>query len=167
MNGEVNQGENKQEPVIETVNIELSEEIAKEITKPIIYTEEFVKKEVATLLEESKNEELLTIGRLFENKAYSSQRLSEWAEKFKNNDEISESIKKIKDIFLNRINDGALRGKFNPTMTIFNLKNNYNWKDKNETDITTKGESLNNMSYERAKGIITGGKGSDKSNSPE
>lgn len=164
MNEESNQGENIEAGTEQVADLVVPEEIAKKKTKPIIYTEEFVKKEVATLLEESKNEELLTIGRLFENKAYSSQRLSEWAEKFKNNDEISESIKKIKDIFLNRINDGALRGKFNPTMTIFNLKNNYNWKDKNETDITTKGESLNNMSYERAKGIINGGERSDKSN---
>lgn len=30
-----------------------------------------------------------------------------------------------------------------PTGTIFNLKNNYGWKDKTETDITTKGDSLN------------------------
>ena len=30
-----------------------------------------------------------------------------------------------------------------PTGTIFNLKNNYGWKDKTETDITTNGDSLN------------------------
>lgn len=151
----------------QVADIELPAEVKKK-TRPIIYTEEFVKNEVEKILEEAmENKELTVLGEIFENKAYSSQRFSEWAEKFKNNDEISESIKKIKDLFENRVNVGGLKNKLNPTMTIFNLKNNYGWKDKNETDITTKGESLNNMSYERAKGIITGGKGSDKSNSPE
>jgi DNA primase len=137
MNEESNQGEIKQEPVEQTVNIELPAEVKKK-TRPIIYTEEFVKNEVEKILEEAmENKELTVLGEIFENKAYSSQRFSEWAEKFKNNDEISESIKKIKDLFENRVNIGGLKGKLNPTMSIFNLKNNYGWKDKNETDITT------------------------------
>lgn len=31
----------------------------------------------------------------------------------------------------------------NPTGSIFNLKNNYGWVDKIESDVTTKGESIN------------------------
>jgi DNA primase len=142
MNEESNQGEIKQEPVEQTVNIELPAEVKKK-TRPIIYTEEFVKNEVEKILEEAmENKELTVLGEIFENKAYSSQRFSEWAEKFKNNDEISESIKKIKDLFENRVNIGGLKGKLNPTMSIFNLKNNYGWKDKNETDITTNGRPI-------------------------
>ena len=118
----------------QTVDIELPAEV-KKTTKPIIYTEEFVREEVIKILEEAReNKELTVIGEIFENKAYSSQRFSEWAEKFKNNDEISESIKKIKNVFENRVNIGGLKGKLNPTMSIFNLKNNYGWRDKTEVD---------------------------------
>jgi hypothetical protein len=134
MNEESNKGEIKQEPVEQTVNIELPAEVKKK-TRPIIYTEEFVREEVIKILEEVReNKELTVIGEIFENKAYSSQRFSEWAEKFKNNDEISESIKKIKNVFENRVNIGGLKGKLNPTMSIFNLKNNYGWRDKTEVD---------------------------------
>lgn len=35
-----------------------------------------------------------------------------------------------------------MSGKLNPTGAIFNLKNNYRWKDKSETDMTSKGEAL-------------------------
>lgn len=49
--------------------------------------------------------------------------------------------------------------------TIFALKN-FDWKDKTETDITTLGESINDMSYAKAKAIIAG-KGSDTGDSAE
>lgn len=113
------------------------------ITKPEIYTEDFVKKELADILAEvSSNDDLIFKGQVFEKKPYSSQRYSEWAEKFKENDEISETIKKIDGIFETRVVVGGLKGKLNPTMSIFNLKNNYGWKDKNETDITTQGDKI-------------------------
>lgn len=112
------------------------------ITKPEKYTRKFVVKELKNLLMKARNEDLLIMGELFENKQYSAQRFSEWAEKFEKEVEISESIKKIKELFENRINKGALTGKLNPTMTIFNLKNNYGWKDKTDIDHTTKGKEL-------------------------
>lgn len=113
------------------------------ITKPEIYTEDFVKKELADILAEvSSNDDLIFKGQVFEKKSYSSQRYSEWAEKFKENDEISETIKKIDGIFETRVVVGGLKGKLNPTMSIFNLKNNYGWRDKNETDITTQGDKI-------------------------
>lgn len=167
MNEESNKGEINETGTEQVADIELPAEV-KKTTRPIIYTEEVVKNELEGILEEIlSNKDIVLLGEIFENKAYPRQNFSEWAEKFKNNIEISDTIKRIKGILEERVNLGGLKNKLNPTMTIFNLKNNYGWKDKNETDITTKGESLNNMSYERAKGIITGGKGSDKSNSPE
>lgn len=106
------------------------------ITKPVLYTEEFVSNELLEILKEVlENKDLIVLGEVFEKKPYSSQRFSEWSEKFKENDEISESIKKIKDVFENRVNVGGLKGKLNPAMSIFNLKNNYGWKDKTEQDV--------------------------------
>jgi hypothetical protein len=110
------------------------------ITKPEKYTEEFVSKELSDMLSELEvNEEIMVMGELFKTRDYSIQRFSEWEDKFKDNAEISESIKKVKEILETRINIGGLKGKLNATMTIFNLKNNYGWKDKTETDLTNNG----------------------------
>lgn len=38
-----------------------------------------------------------------------------------------------------------MSGKLNPTGAIFNLKNNYRWKDKSETDVTSNGKALESM----------------------
>ena len=57
------------------------------------------------------------------------------------NDEFSHTIKAAKTRIEN-FNEQMLFGS-SPTGIIFNLKNNYGWKDKTETDITTNGDSLN------------------------
>jgi len=107
------------------------------LTKPTIYTEEFVKKELDDIYSESlQNPDVVVLGEVLQKKPYSSQRFSEWSEKFKDNKEISESIKKIKDLFETRVNVGGLKNKLNPTMSIFNLKNNYGWRDKTEQETT-------------------------------
>lgn len=113
------------------------------ITKPEIYTEEFVKEQLNAILSNILvNKEIIYLGELFEDLPYSRQRYSEWAKKFKDNIEISDTIKRIDDILESRVNTAGLKGKANPTMVIFNLKNNYNWKDKNETDITSGGKPI-------------------------
>lgn len=38
-----------------------------------------------------------------------------------------------------------MSGKLNPTGAIFNLKNNYRWKDKSELDATTNGKDLQSV----------------------
>ena len=99
-------------------------------TNTKIYTAEFVKAELADIYQIAlSNLSLVILGEIFEKKKYSLQRLSEWAKEYKDNEEISESIKKIKELFCNRVNVGGLKGKLNATMCIFNLKNNYGWRD--------------------------------------
>jgi hypothetical protein len=68
-----------------------------------------------------------------------------WKNKFKDNETIFKSIRKVDAILENRLYTGALKGKYNSTITIFGLKNNYGWKDKTETDITTQGEKISNI----------------------
>jgi hypothetical protein len=134
MNEESNKGEINSEGTEQVAGIELPAEVKKK-TKPIIYTEEFVREEVTNILEEIvSNKEIVLLGEVFEKKAYTRQRFSEWAEEFKNIKEISDTIKKVKDILEERVNMGGLKNKLNPTMTIFNLKNNYGWRDKTEVD---------------------------------
>ena len=115
----------------------------KMITKPEKYTSEFVTAELGNMIAElGIDDSIVILGELFNTRDYSMQRFSEWEDKFKNDDRISESIKRIKSILETRLNIGGLKGKLNPTMTIFNLKNNYGWKDKTETDVTSNGKDI-------------------------
>jgi len=56
-----------------------------------------------------------------------------------------EAVKIIRDAKLkcqNWIEKSMMTGKTNPVAAIFNLKNNYRWKDKSEVDATTNGKDL-------------------------
>lgn len=53
------------------------------------------------------------------------------------------SIKKAREIVKNRLVNQGLDGKANSTMAIFILKNNHGMTDKQQTDITTNGNSIN------------------------
>lgn len=110
-------------------------------TKPEKYTQEFVAAELQAMIQELEdNPAVVILGELFATRDYSPQRFSEWEEKFQDDEEISESIKRIKSTLEARLNLGGLKGILNPTMTIFNLKNNYGWRDKTEVDSTIKGD---------------------------
>lgn len=103
------------------------------ITKPTIYTEEFVYGEVSSMLEElSKDKNIVYIGELFESRPYTTHRFPEWDHQF--GGRISETIRKIKDTLESRAATGGLKNKLNANITKFHLINNYDWKDKTEVD---------------------------------
>lgn len=105
-------------------------------TKPTIYTEDFVRAEVKKLLDILKiKTEYIFLWELIDDMPYSRQRFSEWEKDFSYDEEISDTIKKIKDILESRAATWAMKGDLNATMTIFHLKNNYKWIDKSEKDI--------------------------------
>lgn len=54
-----------------------------------------------------------------------------------------DTIKKAKLRVENYVEENSIQGKLNPTMSIFNLKNNFGWKDRLETD--TDKEVLNKL----------------------
>lgn len=111
------------------------------ITKPKIYTAEFVEKEVKSLYDILlADESIIYIGELFKSKEYTRERFHEWARDFVDNDEISLTIKRIKEDLESRAVKWAFTWKLNTTMTIFHLKNNYDWKDKTEQDLNHKGD---------------------------
>ncbi len=66
---------------------------------------------------------------------------------YEDKEEFSNTIKAAKDKCEKQIEVMALKGKFNPAFSIFNLKNNYGWKDKTEADqnVNVKG----NLTIER------------------
>jgi len=50
-------------------------------------------------------------------------------------EEYSETIKKAKKRVENWIEEHSINGDLNPAVSIFNLKNNFGWKDKTEIDM--------------------------------
>ena len=105
------------------------------------YTEEFVLEEMKSMVTLIRgNPEIVYIWELFDNKSYSRQRFSEWVKEYNGNEEIKEISDTIKELLETRAVKGAMTNKLNGTMTIFHLKNNYDWKDKSEVDSNVKGE---------------------------
>jgi len=59
----------------------------------------------------------------------------------------ADTIKKAKQRCENWVEENALQNKINPTTAIFNLKNNFKWKDQTEVDHTSKGEQIGGFNY--------------------
>lgn len=51
-----------------------------------------------------------------------------------NNISFLNTIKRAKQKVESSIEEGLLSGKYNPTGSIFNLKNNFDWRDKQEVE---------------------------------
>lgn len=61
---------------------------------------------------------------------------------YQEKDEFCDTVKEAKRKVAQYVEEYLFTGK-NQTGAIFNLKNNFDWKDKTETDVTSNGETLN------------------------
>lgn len=105
------------------------------LTKPTIYTEENVKEILASMLMEAEEEnDTVSFKELFSKRKISQQRFSEWEKKFKENEEISESLGRLKDIYEIKLFKHGLFNKMNANLVKFGLSANYGWKDKQEVE---------------------------------
>jgi len=103
------------------------------------YTKEFVHKEMDELLDQVQSDKSIKyFWSLFENRGYPAQRVSGWIKQYPKDQELASKLYTIKEIIKARVVDWALDGTYNPTFTIFYLKNNYWWKDKTEVETTNK-----------------------------
>lgn len=111
---------------------------------PVKYTEEWVINELTEILKVLKaDKEIVYIWELFEEKDYTRYRYSEWIKTYSKVDEIQKLSHTIKEILESRAVKGAITNKYNSTFTMFHLKNNFDWKDKQEIQNTNK-----NVNYE-------------------
>ena len=65
---------------------------------------------------------------------------------YSKNEEYFHTIKKARDKVQMQLEENALSNKANPTFTIFNLKNNFDWKDKIEQTNDSLSEINKNIS---------------------
>ncbi len=77
------------------------------------------------------------------NKPYTITDLAVWLDcdrrtltNYEEKDKFFPTIRKAKTKIEASIEKGALLGVFNPTFSIFNMKNNFGWQDKQEIDTT-------------------------------
>ncbi len=87
---------------------------------------------------------ILFIGELFAPRTYTRERFSEWAKKFKDDDQIPHAIAKIEEILEMRCAKGALNESLSASFTKFHLINNHDWDDKSE--VINRHKGLPNLS---------------------
>lgn len=90
----------------------------------------------------AEDSDIIYIGQLCEKRPYDQNRFGEWKNAFKDNEEISGTIAKIKGILETRAVVGGLQSKLSPVMTKFHLINNFAWKDQQNHDHTTNGKDM-------------------------
>ncbi len=110
------------------------------------YTLEFIQEELTSLLNALKSDtDIIYIWELFLEKDYTRNRYAEWVNKYPDDEIVQTTSGTIKGILETRAIKWAMTNKLNPTATIFHLKNNYKWVDKQEIDQNIKAE-VNNLS---------------------
>lgn len=103
------------------------------------YTPEVVENTLEEMLKEAReNEDVIFLNQLFENRREPRQVFSEWKGKFRGRDfkNIADTIKKIDNLLEQRVVFGMMKNKLNVAGCIFHLKNNFQYKDKQEVDST-------------------------------
>lgn len=72
--------------------------------------------------------------------------------------EFLDTIKKAKNKIENYVEEMSLNGLLNPTVSIFNLKNNFGWKDKTEVDLGNRDNkpfiNLSNLTIEEIRELL-------------
>ena len=117
------------------------------------YTLEFIQEELTSLLDALKSDiEIIYIWELFLEKDYTRNRYAEWVNKYPDDEIVQTTSGTIKGILETRAIKWAMTNKLNPTATIFHLKNNYKWVDKQEIDQKTE-HSFQELSNEQVQKI--------------
>ena len=125
------------------------------ITKPTIYTPSVVLEQLQGMLQQvNEDREIVYYGALFEDKPYSRAYFNELLVKYKSNRKITTTINAIKELLESRVITGAITGKYNPASTIFHLKNNYNWTDRQDIQLNPPTQNMEPLSNEQKLKII-------------
>ncbi len=107
------------------------------VGRPEIYTLEFclaeLKEMYNTLIEDTEFN-YVTLQSLIKHKPYSRQRVWDWLQKHGDNTEFSDIYQKLWNELEDRLVILGLKGKANPAVAIFAMKNYYGMKDRQEIE---------------------------------
>lgn len=110
------------------------------------FAEKWTRDEVLTRLWDmeitAKEEDCLYIGTLLVKYNLYKEIWSYWKDKFKDDDEVFQPIKKIEQVFENKLFSGGLTAKYNPAIVIFGLKNNHKWTDQPQATVDDEKKQL-------------------------
>jgi len=110
----------------------------KELSRPTPkYDLYYVQAELNDMLEQLRaHPEIESKAHLFESREYSYAKFNQWKAKYEANTRVHDRIKKIEEIIESRLVQRGLAGKAIP-MTIFLLKNYYNYTDQYQQKVDT------------------------------
>ncbi len=117
---------------------------------PSKYTQEFIEAEADALIAWYE----VSADNIFKkdfaiSRKYCAQRLTEFANV---NEKFSDALNRAGDIEEMRLVNGALKGKYNAYFAGLTLKNVAGWRDKVDTDMTSKGEKIDGIIYNTPNG---------------
>lgn len=107
-----------------------------------VWTIQTTSQALSAIEEEAKSEECLWLGSALSSVGLYRDIWRHWKEKFRDEPKVFRTIKRIEQIFEDRLFTKSLKGTVNPTVAIFGLKNNHEWTDKREIDHTTQGGKI-------------------------
>lgn len=96
------------------------------------YSKTFIREQADKLIEYANLTPVPFLSDFAPKQGYHAQRLSEWARDDEKNPELSDALKRFKDIQKYKLMIGGLAGKLNPSMCIFTLKNVAGFRDQVE-----------------------------------
>lgn len=106
------------------------------ITKPTYWTRWRVRRTLATIVQELTDEEKLPPSKrtyfaksIFARRGIHSEIVRRWGQDYGDDEEICASVSLLKEILEARNVEGALKNHINSFIAMFNLKNNYDWKE--------------------------------------
>ena len=118
------------------MNKEIIEKNKKKAGRPKLFTLKYCLSEVQKMLKilEKSNTNIILLTQLCHSTGHSRFQFYEWKRQFMHDTEFSNTVKKIEEILETRIWLGAMSKQLNTLVSLFHLKVNYGYKDK-EIDI--------------------------------
>lgn len=123
------------------------------ITKPTYWTRWRVRRVLATIYQELVDEENLryasmrtvTVTKALARHGIPAEFFSVWEKNFFDDTQITQSIRDIRSYLESRIVEETTKNHYNDRFSIFNLKNNYGWRDEQHLIDASKEQLLSDV----------------------
>ncbi len=117
-------------------------------TNTVKWTEDNVVPILLELVEEAQDDKYMTLGELLLSRGLYKQIFQYWLHKFDGNQEITHLLNFLKGIFEEKLLRGGLSNQYNVAATIFILKNNFGYSDRQDISLGVHRDDLDRMTDE-------------------